>query len=396
MPSPTQLEPVCSSGSCSGKPLGITAAVWLALRLGVADGPAAVTWRHLHGAAWLCGIGFTMSLFIANLPFESEAALDTAKLGVLSASLIAGIVGWMILRSASQEPAEPASYRSAERESGYRRGVNSGPQPTFHSMKHNNDFHVSDGPHRRIALTALLGCLALTSPLSGQNVPRLEVELEAGPVWQTRNDVQIPNDQMGTRFSLIEPLGRGPVPAGRLYVSWNFNDRHAARILLAPLSVTGTGPVNGPIAFAGETFSVGADVRATYQFNSYRLSYRYRLLHRDRLNLWAGFTAKIRDAKVELQQGSTTARDTDVGLVPLLHLAAGWRVSSQAHVLFDLDGLAGGPGRAFDAALKVGFDLNDTWRVSGGYRTVEGGADVTRVYAFAWLHYGTISMTYRY
>jgi hypothetical protein len=357
-------EPVCSSGSCSGKPLGITAAVWLALRLGVADGPAAVTWRHLHGAAWLCGIGFTMSLFIANLPFESEAALDTAKLGVLSASLIAGIVGWMILRSASQEPAEPASYRSAERESGYRRGVNSGPQPTFHSMKHNNDFHVSDGPHRRIALTALLGCLALTSPLPGQNVPRLEVELEAGPVWQTRNDVQIPNDQMGTRFSLIEPLGRGPVPAGRLYVSWNFNDRHAARILLAPLSVTGTGPVNGPIAFAGETFSVGADVRATYQFNSYRLSYRYRLL--------------------------------DVGLVPLLHLAAGWRVSSQAHVLFDLDGLAGGPGRAFDAALKVGFDLNDNWRVSGGYRTVEGGADVTRVYAFAWLHYGTISMTYRY
>lgn len=90
-------------GLVIGKPLGITAAVWLALQLGLADRPAAVTWRHLHGAAWLCGIGFTMSLFIANLAFELEAALDTAKLGVLSASLIAGIVGWVILRNAPEE-----------------------------------------------------------------------------------------------------------------------------------------------------------------------------------------------------------------------------------------------------------------------------------------------------
>jgi hypothetical protein len=162
------------------------------------------------------------------------------------------------------------------------------------------------------------------------------------------------------------------------------------------LSITGTGPVNGPIEFAGETFSGGADVRGTYKFNSYRLSYRYRFLHRERVSLWTGVTAKIRDAKIELQQGSTTARDTDVGFVPLLHLAADWQVAPKAHVLFDVDGLAGGPGRAFDAALKVGYDLNANWRVSSGYRTLEGGADVTRVYAFAWLHYGTISVTYRH
>ncbi len=97
-------------GLVFGKPLGITAAVWLALRVGLADRPAAVTWRHLHGAAWLCGIGFTMSLFIANLAFDSETALDTAKLGVLSASLIAGIAGWTILRSASQRSSKEPGY----------------------------------------------------------------------------------------------------------------------------------------------------------------------------------------------------------------------------------------------------------------------------------------------
>ena len=250
--------------------------------------------------------------------------------------------------------------------------------------------------HWGITLAVLLSCMGSASSLVGQRVPRLEVEVETGPVWQTRNDVQIPNDETGTRFSLVESLGRGPAPAGRLYVSWNFNARHAVRILVAPLSVTGTGLVNGPIAFAGETFLGGADVRATYQFNSYRVSYRYRLLQRERLDLRVGFTAKIRDAKVELEQGSTSARDTDVGFVPLINLAADWRVSPRTHVVFDLDGLAGGPGRAFDAALKVGYDLNDNWRLSGGYRMVEGGADVAPVYAFAWFHYGALSIAYRY
>jgi hypothetical protein len=87
-----------------------------------------------------------------------------------------------------------------------------------------------------------------------------------------------------------------------------------------------------------------------------------------------GFTGKVRDAKVELEQGNLTARDTDVGFVPLLHLAADWQPTSRTHVLLDRDGLAGGPGRAFDVALKLGYDLNRQWRLTGGYRTIEGGA----------------------
>jgi hypothetical protein len=263
-------------------------------------------------------------------------------------------------------------------------------------MKRTNESEVSDGSHLRVALAVLLGCLALTSPLSGQNVPRLAVELEAGPVWQTRNDVQIPNDQMGTRFSLVDVLGRGPWPAGRFYVTWNLNARHSMRALVAPLSVSETGAVDGPIDFAGETFPGGAEVWGTYQFNSYRLAYRYRFLARERIRLWLGLTAKIRDAKIQLDQGNLTARDTDVGFVPLVHLAADWQTSSRTHLLFDLDGLAGGPGRAFDAALKLGYDLDDRWQLRAGYRTLEGGADVSSVFAFAWLHYGAISLRFRH
>lgn len=253
------------------------------------------------------------------------------------------------------------------------------------------------GVQRRSAIAAVLTC-TIVPILSGQEISRsrLELELEAGPVWQTRNDVQIPNDPSGTRFSLVAPLGNGPWRAGRVYLTWHFSARHSIRGLVAPLSVTGTGMVSGPIDFAGETFPGGPGLRGTYQFNSYRLTYRYRFVARERLRLWLGFTGKIRDAKIELEQGNLAARDTDVGFVPLLHLAADWQPTSRTHVLFDLDGLAGGPGRAFDAAIKLGYDLNRHWRLSGGYRTIEGGADVSSVYAFAWLHYGVVALAFRY
>jgi hypothetical protein len=249
----------------------------------------------------------------------------------------------------------------------------------------------------RSALAVMLTC-AIAPALSGQETsrPRFELDVEAGAVWQTRNDVQIPNDPSGTRFSLLEPLGNGPWAAGRVSVTWHISARHSIRGLFAPLSLTSTGMVSEPIDFAGKTFSAGPGVRGTYRFNSYRLTYRYRFLARDHLRLWVGLTGKIRDAKIELQRGTLTARDTDLGFVPLLHFAADWQPASRTHVLFDLDGLAGGPGRAFDVALKVGYDLNRYWRLGGGYRTLEGGADVSSVYAFAWLHYGVMALTFRY
>jgi len=249
---------------------------------------------------------------------------------------------------------------------------------------------------RRTLPLLVAGMMALAAPLNGQAQPRVVIELELGPVWQTRNDVQVPNDALGTRFSLVDALGRGPWPTGRLYATWHLAEKHAIRVLLAPLTVTETGAVSSPVDFAGETFTPGSAVRGSYQFNSYRLTYRYRFYERERLQMRVGFTGKVRDARIQLDQAGTTARSVDVGFVPLLHLAADWQLAPRSLMLFDFDGLAGGPGRAFDASLKLGYDLNDTWRVSGGYRTVEGGADVTTVYAFAWLHYAVASLTFRY
>ena len=84
-------------GLVFGKPIGITVAAWLAVRLGVASLPERVSWRHIHGAGWLAGIGFTMSLFIADLAFTGDGRLTAAKLGILIASVCAGVIGSVVL-----------------------------------------------------------------------------------------------------------------------------------------------------------------------------------------------------------------------------------------------------------------------------------------------------------
>ena len=85
-------------GLVIGKPLGITLFSWAAVRAGLAALPRGVSWRLVHGVAWLGGIGFTMSLFIAGLAFANAPDLLTeAKLGVLIASIAAGLCGGFLL-----------------------------------------------------------------------------------------------------------------------------------------------------------------------------------------------------------------------------------------------------------------------------------------------------------
>lgn len=94
-------------GLVVGKPLGITIVSWIAVRLGIADLPNQVTWRHVVGAGLLCGIGFTMSLFVANLAFRIAGVANEAKAMILVASLTAGALGYCWLRFVA-----PAAGRS--------------------------------------------------------------------------------------------------------------------------------------------------------------------------------------------------------------------------------------------------------------------------------------------
>jgi NhaA family Na+:H+ antiporter len=84
-------------GLLLGKPLGILAFSFAVVKSKLASLPAGTTWMQLVGAAVLGGVGFTMAIFVANLAFESELAVTAAKLGILTASALAGIVGLVLL-----------------------------------------------------------------------------------------------------------------------------------------------------------------------------------------------------------------------------------------------------------------------------------------------------------
>jgi NhaA family Na+:H+ antiporter len=87
------------AGLLLGKPLGIMIAALIAVKTGVARLPQAVNWRSLLGYGFLAGIGFTMSLFIAMLAFEDMALVNAAKRGIILGSLLAGLVGALMLRT---------------------------------------------------------------------------------------------------------------------------------------------------------------------------------------------------------------------------------------------------------------------------------------------------------
>jgi NhaA family Na+:H+ antiporter len=85
-------------GLVFGKFIGISLFSWIAVRLGWARLPSGVGWKHLLGAAWLAGIGFTMSLFIAELAFPATGFVEQAKLGILLASALSAVIGlvWLV------------------------------------------------------------------------------------------------------------------------------------------------------------------------------------------------------------------------------------------------------------------------------------------------------------
>ncbi len=83
-----------------GKQVGIFGSVWLSVRLGLAAIPRGASWLQIYGVALLCGIGFTMSLFIGTLAFDAPAQVSAVKIGVLAGSLASAFTGWLILRFA--------------------------------------------------------------------------------------------------------------------------------------------------------------------------------------------------------------------------------------------------------------------------------------------------------
>lgn len=237
--------------------------------------------------------------------------------------------------------------------------------------------------------TILVGFVFLTSLAQAWFI-----EGELGPVWQSLNNVQIPGTT-GTRFNLKD-FGSGPFLAGRIYIGYDWTEKSEFRALFAPLSIRGSKTLTSDISFQDQVFTSGQTIQTLYRFNSYRMTYRYRLLKSPDWRFWIGFTAKVRDAEIALSRETVTASKKDLGFVPLLHFRLLYQASEKVSFDLEADALAAPQGRAEDIVLRTRYELAPGWIANLGYRILEGGADNDRVYAFAFLHYLVAGLEVRF
>ena len=238
-------------------------------------------------------------------------------------------------------------------------------------------------------------CLALgpvVHSLPAAAADRFRAEFEGAAAWQTRNDFAVPGD-LGTRVR-IDRTGSPAVAAGRVTIVAGLGDRWALRALAAPLRVTTAFTPSAPVRFQDVTFPAGVPIDHEYVFNSYRATIFRRFAIRSRSELRLGFTAKIRDAKLELVSGAITRVEADLGFVPLIY--AGARLASLSSFALDLDiDAAGAPqGYAVDGSVRLMKSLGGSVELFAGYRILDGGADVDRVYSFARFHYATAGIAF--
>ena len=89
-----------------GKQIGVFLATWIGVKSGIARLPENVSWKHVYGVACLTGVGFTMSLFIGSLAFTTADVMNAVRLGVVLGSVLSGIIGYLLLKSATHDSAQ--------------------------------------------------------------------------------------------------------------------------------------------------------------------------------------------------------------------------------------------------------------------------------------------------
>ena len=140
---------------------------------------------------------------------------------------------------------------------------------------------------RFIKTLCLLGACVLWSTLVwAEN--RSEVTLEGGILGYSYNEAQIPNSSSGDRFDVTEVAGSGPQIYVRLSVQRRMGESHILRGVYAPVRTEGIGTLADEVRFAGETFNDAQALSGLYEFNTYRLTYRYEFLGRPDWILGAG------------------------------------------------------------------------------------------------------------
>jgi len=212
------------------------------------------------------------------------------------------------------------------------------------------------------------------------------IDIESGLAFSGYNDVRIPGNT-GTNISLSRDLDAENTEFVRVRLAVDLGDRHRLSFLYAPLQFESSGTVDREVHFNGARFAAGVPLNSLYRFDSYRVTYHYTLINKERITAGIGFTGKVRDAAILIESADTSSEKTNTGFVPLINFALDWSFTSKLGLLIEGDALAAPQGRAEDVLVAVYGHPSNKLRLRLGYRVLEGGADNDEVYTFALIHY---------
>jgi len=227
---------------------------------------------------------------------------------------------------------------------------------------------------------------------------QIRISLESGSVTTGYNDVRVPNGDQnaGTLFSFTDDFESDEsVIFFRGELAYTINNKHTLEATAVPLTRNYNINTDREINFAGNSFQ-GEGITGSYQFNTYRFSYRYRLVNRAKFKFDLGASLLVRDARIALTQSGLTSDDTDLGYVPLVSFELDYAPTEKLSILLKGDALVGPVGRAEDVFAGILYDVyKDRLQLKAGYRIIEGGADVDQVYNFALFHFVDVGVVFR-
>lgn len=222
---------------------------------------------------------------------------------------------------------------------------------------------------------------------------------ESGVAFNGYNDVRYFNEDnnRGDFFSLTDDFEvEKPRPYIRAELRWQFLDKNIIELTAAPLSFNYVKLNRTNLQFGNRIYTADG-TRARYEFNTYRLSYRYEFLQTDNWQIGAGLSVLIRDARIALSQNGNTEETTDLGFVPLVSFHVNYLSSDKLDFVLKGDALVGPVGRAEDIFLGIRYQLfKENLKLRTGYRIIEGGADATEVYNFSLIHFAAVGLQYQF
>ncbi len=213
-------------------------------------------------------------------------------------------------------------------------------------------------------------------------------EIEISRVYGGYSDIRIPNNK-GDLISLTDDIDMESIFTYRIMFSKKFYKKHTIFLTYAPLKIKSEGVLPRDIYYNDRLFNKGSKVESEYVFNSYRITYRYKIYDSDKINLGLGLTAKIRDAYISLNEikSSGYSKKSNVGFVPIVHFKFEYSINQNFNFNFTGDALASPYGRAEDIFTGFYYKFDNNFSIKAGYRFLEGGSDVEEVYSFSYFHY---------